>query len=113
MKPHPITKIKMNKKEGITNAIVSDRSHSVVFVNNTVTYLVNNTTYIGNNIKNSVTCFGPVEPSSGQIQDSGSWALSECTSTVSCILHDDGLTEPKHVARFLILLPILVVLLTK
>jgi len=40
-----------------------------VFVNNTVIYLVNNATYIGNNIKNSATCFGSVEPPSGQIQD--------------------------------------------
>jgi hypothetical protein len=35
----------------------------------TVIYLVNNKTYIGNNIENSVTCFGSVEPSSGQIQN--------------------------------------------
>jgi hypothetical protein len=40
-----------------------------VFVNNTVIYSVNNTTYIGNNIKNSATCFGSVEPPSSQIQD--------------------------------------------
>jgi len=45
-----------------------DRSHPVVLVNNTVIHLVNNTTYIGNNIKNSTTCFGSVEPSSSQIQ---------------------------------------------
>ena len=38
-------------------------------VNNTVIYLINNTTYIGNNIKNSATCFGSVEPPSGHIQD--------------------------------------------
>ena len=31
-----------------------DRSHPVVFVNNTVIYLVNNTTYVDNNIKNSL-----------------------------------------------------------
>jgi len=36
---------------------------------NTVIYLVNNTTYIGNNIKNSVTCFNSIEPSSSQIKD--------------------------------------------
>jgi len=42
-----------------------DRSHPGVFVNNTVIYLVNNTAYIGNNIKNSATCFGSLEPSSG------------------------------------------------
>ena len=36
---------------------------------NTIIYLVNNTNYIGNNIKNSATCFGSVEPSSCQIQD--------------------------------------------
>jgi hypothetical protein len=46
-----------------------DMSHPVVFVNNTIIYLVNNITYIGNNIKNSATCFGSVESSSGQIQD--------------------------------------------
>ena len=46
-----------------------DTSHPVVFVYNTVIYLVNNVTYIGNNIKNSATCFGSVEPSSGQKQD--------------------------------------------
>ena len=31
-------------------------------------------------------------------------ALAECTSTVSCIWPDDGSTEPKHVAEFLILI---------
>ena len=35
----------------------------------TVIYLINNTTYIGNNVKNSATCFGSVEPLSDQIQD--------------------------------------------
>ena len=83
-----------------------------MFVNNTVIYLVNNATYIGHNIKNSATCFGSVEPSSGQIQDTvlvhpaSAYALAGCTSTVACIWLDDGSTEPKHVAEFLILLPI-------
>ena len=40
-------------------------------------------------------------------------ALAECTSTVFCIWPDDGSTEPNHVAEFLILLPIHVVLLNK
>ena len=54
-------------------------------------------------IKNSETCFGSIEPSSGQIQDA-----------VSCIWPDDGPIEPKHVAEFLILITnIYVVLLTK
>jgi uncharacterized alpha-E superfamily protein len=34
------------------------------------------------------------------------YALAACTSTVSCIWPDDGSTETKHVAEFLILLPI-------
>ena len=34
------------------------------------------------------------------------YTIAECTSTVSCIWPDDGSTEPKRVAEFLILLPI-------
>jgi hypothetical protein len=33
------------------------------------------------------------------------YALAECSSIVSCILPNDGSTEPKHVAEFLVLLP--------
>ena len=41
------------------------------------------------------------------------YALAECTSTVPCIWPDDGSIERKHVAEFLILLPIYIVLLTE
>jgi len=47
---------------------LSTRTHNQ-FKFHTVINLVNKTTYIGNNIKNSATCFGSVEPSSGKVQD--------------------------------------------
>jgi len=37
--------------------------------------------------------------------------LSECTSTVFCIWPNDGFFEPKHVAEFLILIAIYIVVL--
>ena len=38
-------------------------------------------------------------------------ALSECISTVFCVWPDDGTFEPKHVAEFLILITIYIVVL--
>jgi len=38
-------------------------------------------------------------------------ALAECTSTVFCIWPDDGSIEPKHVAEFLILVTVYIVVL--
>ena len=69
---------------------ILDRSHPVVFVNNTVIYLFNNTNYIGNNIKNSAIFFGSVEPSSGQIQGTvlvhSASALAECIPVLYLVL---------------------------
>ena len=79
------------------------RSHLVVFYNNTVIYSVNNTIYrmLVINIKNLVTFFSSLNHPQANYQNT---VLAECTSTMFWELTWGWFSEPKHVAKFLILI---------